>query len=376
MFAAGDMRLLGPGPASDIRLSCGSSFFLANCRSAFTWSPKHIFAQVRFMSSILIAAAPAHFLAGLVLVTLAGMAGVALYRITPRRPLIWGLSALVALGFGEWCSVTAGGPPPIACQWIRLMFVTCALVGLVELGRLCLTARRTGLLPRWSYPVVAVVAIAAAWLALPNLLLFALSAAICWQAGWLAADFLRHDETSAANETGTTFFAVVRPSQLGPRIVVGGLLAYLATASFAIPLVSLLAAVVAVAAAYLVFGPNAEKGRQTQLLWRCVWPVGFVVVAAGGCYLLPTVGVTEHEVLLVEIVGPAGGRNEGDHPSDEAPSADENDFSSDSLPTGGASAAAGDTPVFRQAKRIGLGLSPIIIFVMLIWGLSRLPFVH
>jgi hypothetical protein len=30
----------------------------------------------------------------------------------------------------------------------------------------------------------------------------------------------------------------------------------------------------------------------------------------------------------------------------------------------------------RQAKRIGLCLSPIVVFVLLIWGLSRLPFVH
>ena len=35
-----------------------------------------------------------------------------------------------------------------------------------------------------------------------------------------------------------------------------------------------------------------------------------------------------------------------------------------------------NSQLVRQAKRYGLGISPIILFVLLVWGLSRLPFVH
>ena len=113
------------------------------------------------MSSIFIAT-PAHFLAGLALLTLAAMACAVLGRAATRPFAAWGLSTLIALALAEWCDLAGGGATrPAVWQSARLALDAAALVGLIELGRLCTTGRRGGLLPRWTYLLVAALSLAA-----------------------------------------------------------------------------------------------------------------------------------------------------------------------------------------------------------------------
>lgn len=361
------------------------------------------------MSTILIASALAHFLAGLALFTLAGMTGAALGRTAGRRALGWGLSATIALGLAEWCDLATGGSTRSACQWARLVLETIALVGLIELGRLCTTGPRAGLLPRWCYSLVAGVALVTLLLARLDALGFALRLAICWQAGWLATNYFCRDRQSATGQTDQTIRAVGART-LAARAIVGGLLIYLVTACVAIPLLSLvaiaamgpstlaarasisgplacllaacvaiplpgmIAALISAAAAYLALGSNLEQNRQAKLRWRFAWPLGFVLAAAAGCFVLSAAGVFETESRLAEMA-------KADASDPQANQADADDATADGTDADRKQmiermAAKADTPAVQQAKRIGLGLSPIIVFLLLIWGLSRLPFVH
>jgi hypothetical protein len=374
------------------------------------------------MSSILIASAVAHFLAGLALFTLAAMTGAALGRAAGRRAVGWGLSAMIALGLAEWCDLAVGGVARPVCQFARLALEMIALVGLIELGRLCTTGPRAGLLPRWSYPPVAGLALAGVLLGKLELLGFALRLAICWQAGWLAANYLRGGKTSVAGRVSEATTRAIGSSTLAARAIVGGLMVYLVTACVTIPLLGLVAivamgpntlnargavggplacllaacvaiplpgmvaALVAAAAAYLALGSSFEQSRRHALRWRCAWPLGFVLIAAAGCFALAAAGVFETDLRLAEMANAElpkplashfDGNGRGGH-KDLA--ADSDDLGGDDI--GGDDAAADreavgvETAVVRQAKRISLGLSPIIVFLLVIWGLSRLPFVH
>jgi hypothetical protein len=309
------------------------------------------------MSSILITAAPAHFLAGLALFTLSAMICSAFGRAVTRPQAAWGLSAMIALALAEWSKLADGGSTrPLIWQWAGLAFELVALAALIELGRFTTPDRRTGFLPRWSYEVVVLLALIAVLLGGLNPLQFALRLAILWQAGWLAFVYLTRGQTIAI------------------RVIVGALLVYLAAAAVAIPALGMLAALVAVGAAFLAFAPGDEKSRSTKLVWRCAWPTAFVLIAAGGCFALRAPGENGSDVLLAELSLPA----------DQAASDDlaNADFSSDEADDQCAEAAADyedaatSSELARQAKRYGLGISPIILFVLFVWGLSRLPFMH
>ena len=368
------------------------------------------------MSSIIIAATLAHFLAGLALFTLAGMTGSALGRAAGRRAVGWGLLAMIALGLAEWCDLAIGSfARPAVCQSARLALEMLALVGLIELGRLCTAGPRAGLLPRWSYPLVAGFALVAVWLARFGALEFALRLAICWQAGWLAASYLRSGKKSvAAGEGGMTTHAIgartfaaraivggllvyllaacaaipipgmvaivrIGPSTLAAHAIAGGPLGYLLAICVAIPLPGLVAALVAVVAAYLAFGPTLEESRQAQLRWRCAWPTGFLLIAVGGCLALAAAGVSEADLRSFELANAADGPGNlasADSASQKANDLSDNESGDDYEMSADRADPGVETAVVRQAKRISLGLSPIIVFVLLIWGLSRLPFVH
>jgi hypothetical protein len=75
------------------------------------------------------------------------------------------------------------------------------------------------------------------------------------------------------------------------------------------------------------------------------------------------------------MVGPAGSEGAGELASAGASDVEPTQFG-DNQNTADSEDAGGNTAAMRQAKRIGLCLSPIVVFVLLIWGLSRLPFVH
>lgn len=326
------------------------------------------------MNSILIPAAPAHFLAGLALITLAAMICAALGRASWRPTVAWGLIATIALALAEWCDLAAVSMSrPAAWQLARLALEIVALAGLIELGRLCTTGRRAGLLPRWSYPVVGVLALAAVLLAWFGVLELVLRLATLWQAGWLAASYFTRSRTSSVGIAGETTIPAIEPGTLSARVILGALLVYLVAATVAMPLVGVLAAFVAVVAAWLAFGPSHDQSRQSKLLWRSAWPVGFALIAGGGCFALPTAGINDDGLLLVESVAPADGDLADADLS--GPAADD-DMAVEGEMSAESEKAAASREFVRQAKRIGLGISPIILFVLLVWGLSRLPFVH
>ncbi|HTU27289.1 MAG TPA: hypothetical protein VMF30_17910 [Pirellulales bacterium] len=356
------------------------------------------------MNSILVATAFAHFLAGLALFTLAGMTGLAVLRAAGRAAAAWSLLALAALGAAEWCDLAVGEVArPLVWQWARLALEMTALAGLVELGRLRTSGFRAGLLPRWSYAILLPGALVAAYLARWNTLEFALRLALCWQAGWLAASYLlRGKETTRFGENS------VAVGSLAARAILGGLLVYLVTACasaplpslvamgrigpatvagqatmssalyyllaacVALPLPGMVAALVAVAIAYFAFGPKGEQNRRALLGWRCAWPAGFGVVAVVGCLALAAAGVTDEDLWAADqtavAADVAGGDAHDRSAGDDQEQVEIEQSMKKKIDT--------DTPVMRQAKRIGLGLSPIFLLILLIWGLSRLPFVH
>ncbi|HEX4142818.1 MAG TPA: hypothetical protein VHY91_04645 [Pirellulales bacterium] len=357
------------------------------------------------MSTILIAAAVAHFLAGLALFTLAGMTAAALGRTAGRSAIGWGLTVMIALGLAEWCDVAVGGSVRPACQWVRLALDAVALVGLVELGRLCTVGPRAGLLPRWCYPVAAGLALVAVLLSKLDLLAFVVQLAICWQAGWLAANYLRSGEGSVGRMGHAAMRAIgsgtlaaraivgglliylvaacvviplasvvaicaIGPATLATRAAVGGPLAYLLAACFAIPLPGMLAALIAAVAAYLAFGSSIGQNRQAALRWRCAWPIGFAVVAVAGCFGLAAAGVFDTDWRLAEMASAELSKAQAADADDDQATAEGDPQAADHEDAGS------ETAVVREAKRVGLSLSPIIVFLLLIWGLSRLPFVH
>ena len=164
---------------------------------------------------------------------------------------------------------------------------------------------------------------------------------------------------------------------LAARAAVGGPLAYLLAACFAIPLPGMLAALVSVATAYLAFGSSFEQSRKAKLRWRCAWPIGFVVIGAGGCFALGAAGVFDTDWRLAEMAKADVPKPQANHFDDDGTAEADDDAAADGdeqvMVRKDASA---ETAVAREAKRIGLSLSPIILFLLLIWGLSRLPFVH
>jgi hypothetical protein len=218
------------------------------------------------MNSILNAQAPAHFLTGLALFAIAGMIGVALRRAAGQRALGCGLATLISLALAQWSELAAGAlARPTICQAVRLVCEMIALVGLIELGRLCTTGPRAGLLPRWSYPMVAALTLAGALLPTLGPLEFILRLAIGWQAGWLAAGYFRRDKESVTADSRATIGAI-EPSTVAARSMAGGLLVYLVATCVAIPLLGMIATLVAAGAAYVAFGPSPKQSRQSRLL--------------------------------------------------------------------------------------------------------------
>jgi hypothetical protein len=235
--------------------------------------------------------------------------------------------------------------------------------------------------------------------------------AICWQAGWLAASYLRFGKSSTGSAGQATVGAIgssslaahaivggllfylvaacvvvplagivvicaIGPCTVAARAAIGGPLAYLVAACFAIPLPGMLAALISVAAAYLAFGSTFEQNWQAKLRWRCAWPIGFVVVAVGGCFALAAAGVFETDWRLAEMASADLSKPQAsDADADQTAAADQLAADRDDQAAHREEASA-ETAVVRQAKRVGLSLSPIIVFLLLIWGLSRLPFVH
>jgi hypothetical protein len=319
------------------------------------------------MSWISIAAAPAHFVAGLALLALAGMFPWALRRTAARNSAVWGVAAWAALGLAEWCSVPTAAPTIL--QSAGLGFELLALVALVELGLRSTGGRRGGLLPRWSYFVIAALALVAlpvGWLSLSQ---FICRLVLAWQAVWLAVNQPGWTSETSANEQQAT---------LAEKAIGGGLVVYLVVACFAFPLLGALALMVAAAAAYLTLGPAAGASRQAKLLWRCSWPVGFVLIAVGGCSILAARNRAENPTLAVlEIVESSEGASGEDN--NDRQNAEIEDQAGAELDHG---QAAGDSrpqnrrTLMHQVKRLGMGVVPIVLFVLLVWGLSRLPCVH
>jgi hypothetical protein len=307
------------------------------------------------MDSILISTPAMHFVAGLALVALAVMAGVAMRRAASDQTRGWGLLALIVLGLAQWCELPM--MPPVTLQFARAALELLALVALVEMGLRCVTSPRGGLLPRFGSLLLAALTVVAALLAKLSWAELACQAALCWQAAWLAKNYLP-----------------AKP--IMEKTIVGALLTYLGVGCLGLPSLEMVAALAALSAGHLAFGPRAESSRPAKLLWRCSWPAAFAVIAISGCLVLPTAGNTETNLLMAEVIKPensgtASARANADQPAAqqlaiEQPLADadeEMDFEPSS-------------EFARQARRYGLGFGPIVLFVLLVWGLSRLPFMH
>jgi hypothetical protein len=311
------------------------------------------------MSGVSLAATSAQFVAGLALVALAGMIWLAMGRAAGRAG-VWGLASLAALGLAEWCSLAIG--LPASGQLVRLALVVMALVGLVELGS-SFISRRGGLLPRRSYLALAGLA-AGPWVGLDWLEL-GVRLAVAWQIVWLTVCIFR--ESDAADSGPNT----------SVKTIALGLVVYAIAACAALPLVEAPALVVATATAWLTLGPAADAARQNRLAWRLAWPAGFLLIAVGGCSFLAVRGPAQTITLAaVDVVGANQGAAGENADRQDSGGDDPQALQEDWQQVTGSARQEKSSSFMRQAKRLGMGIGPIAAFVLLVWGLSRLPFMH
>ena len=233
------------------------------------------------------------------------------------------------------------------------------------------TGRRGGLLPRWSYlALVGLALVLFPWVG-PNWLELGLRLAIAWQAIWLAATYSSLSETAEPGRADGTSHLAIQPGSLAGQAIVGGLLVGLLAAGVALPLVEMLAFFVAVVAAYLTLTPIAATPR-SQLVWRYAWPAGFLLMAAGGCSLLAIRGGAETPTVALAQMVDSGASAQRDHSTDDAPSVGHLEW--EQAVSGVRQTAS--SSMMNQARRLGLSLGPIALLIGVVWGLSRLPFMH
>ncbi len=210
------------------------------------------------MNEISTVAASAHFVAGLTLVALAAMIWLRFGKRAPRVGGGWALPVLPALALAEWCQLPLVSPS--VGQFVRLALLSLALVGMVEFA-LRFTGRRGGLLPRWSYlALVGLALVLFPWVG-PTWLELGLRLTIAWQAIWLAASYSGLGEDAEPGRADGASRLAVPPGSLAGQAIIGGLLVGLLAAVVALPLVEMLALVVAAAAGYFGLSPIAVTPR-------------------------------------------------------------------------------------------------------------------
>ena len=101
----------------------------------------------------------------------------------------------------------------------------------------------------------------------------------------------------------------------------------------------------------------------TEAVTVSAWPAGFGVVAVVGCFALAAAGVTDEDLWAADQTAAAAvaGGDAHDRSADD-------DQEQIEIEQPVKKKFDSDTPVMRQAKRIGLGLSPIFLLILLIWG--------
>ncbi len=213
-----------------------------------------------------------------------GMTCSALGRAAGDPPLPGDFSATIALGIGRVVRLGSRRHEPTCRLASRLVWRSrsIALVGLIELGRLCTTGPRAGLLPRWSYPVVAGLALAAVLLAWFGVLEFVLRLAISGRpAGWRPAisarsrtSAVRHCRRNDDSRDRARHACRPRHRRRTAGLSVGRVTVAIAAGGRAGRVAS------AVVAAWLAFGPMCTiRVGSRSFSGRSAWPVGFVLIA-------------------------------------------------------------------------------------------------
>jgi len=294
------------------------------------------------------------FLAGLAFSAVAGTAWLACRKTQHRQ--IWQWLGLLGLlqGAAAWTGllINLAGPSRIG-DGLQIAVWAVSCVGLVEFGQRLFEPSRAWLLPRWSYFVLGAMALLcfafghAAWLAYEYRLVLA------WQGGAMGTVLLSQ---SFARSEQKLFRAI--------SIAAAATLIGLVTTCLSIAPLSALAALMTAAAGWLGYRQASLNLARPAWLRECVAPAAFLLIAAAGSFGLARSQDEPVQFALAAVMqaqdhADAGGSHDG---IDGDESADSQDYQIVEL--------IAASPKVRQ---FGVAFLALAAFVLIIFGLSRLP---
>jgi uncharacterized integral membrane protein len=307
------------------------------------------------------------YLSGLALVAIA-VAATSAWRKTDNRQTCdhrqtWLWLALLGLtqGATAWSDVLAAllGPSRIA-SGLQVVVWAASCVALVEFGQRRFEPDRAWLLRRWAYAVLGPLA---------------LLGIACGRSDWLAYEY-RGVLAWQGGVTGITLClqSLAKPQRklsLALDVAVAAMLVYLGAICFQIIPLSTLAALVAVTCAWLSHRQSPRQRAHLGWLRECLGPAAFLLIAAAGWLVLTRSQETSAQFALV-------GSMETEHSAAPGTGTDGLD-NPDGGPDGGQGVDSQDFQIVEaiaaspELRRFGMAVIPIVVFVLIIFGLSRLP---
>jgi hypothetical protein len=285
---------------------------------------------------------------GLAFSAIAGM----LYSGRSRPDLQRGWGWLLGLAAGEavgcWTELSATYASDPSFTWIlHIVLRAVGCVALVELVQASATGRPAGLLNRWGYVPMIGVAVLGCWLGRPAWCDVAYRALFAWQGGMLAARFLWNVYCRPATSPGK------------PQVVaIIALLGYGLAATFQLAVLATLPALLAASSLWVAYQQAGWIAGGSRLARRWVASGAFLLLFSAGCWGL------QYQASLPEPFPDAVPLSYTDVPpvagNEEGVEEDSQDNSA----------------ISPELRRCGLAVLPIATFVLILVGLSRLPFVR
>jgi hypothetical protein len=305
------------------------------------------------------------FLTGLAFLALAATAALAWRKAENRQ--IWQWLALLGLAQGvvTWADLLAG---LIGHSWIatglQLVCRAAACVALVEYGQRVFAPCHAWLMRRWTYGLLGLVAFLIVGFGHLAWLDHEYCAVLIWQGGLMGVLLGMRAFAEPEHQLPE------HQSTVPLNIAAGALLVSLVAACMQwIPLVAL-AALIALASAWLSHRQARTHGARLHWLKESLVPASFLLIAASGWLMLSQSVENPAEFALIgtlggeEQAGAGSGTDDADNP--DGPDRDQ-PAEGEALQVVEAIAAS------PEIRRFGMAVIPIVAFVLIILGLSRLP---
>lgn len=296
------------------------------------------------METVTIEPALSLFVCSLACMGAAGLVFYGVCRGAVGQAWMWLAACAAAQGWADLMAVlTSQLGESHVWTLLRLVAWALSLAALVELGRSCDAKERYWLLGRWVYPVVGLAAVPTIWIGAETQLDSAIRLTIAVQGSLLGGFYLwRKWRAGQSGESRDVTIAVV------------ALVNYVLMTALAIGPLRVFAAVVAVASLWWVHRNSLSPEERGGFIRQCRLPMGFALLVVAGALVLPGVLGDSHDLEAEQTVAEA---------FDTATGAS----------SGGVGEMGGTSEMLKQLGSCGLAILLPMLFLLIAYGLSRIP---